>query len=321
MRETAGNEAIVKPQRVGVLINASSGTIQGQGRDRIREALDAAFARHAISPSLEFISGENLQSSAEQALQNVGRGELDAIVIAGGDGSIRTTASVLAGGDIVLGIVPLGTLNHFAKDLDIPLSLDAAVAVIAAGNVRLVDVAEVNGRVFINNSSVGIYPSLILDRERQRRRQGLSKWSATALAALRAIRYFPIRRLSIAAEQDMEPARSPCVFIGNNEYRLTGPTLGSRARLDGGKLCLYIARQQSAAALLWLACRCVLGLLDPKRDLRIAMPRAVTISSHRHRLLVASDGEVEIIRSPLQYRIRPGALRVFAPPAEAAQQN
>jgi diacylglycerol kinase family enzyme len=257
----------VTPRRVVVLINASSGTIQGQGRDRLREALDMAFARYAIAADLEFISGEELRPRTEHAFQRVKQAELDAVVIAGGDGSIRTAASVLAGSGVPLGIVPLGTLNHFVKDLAIPLAVDEAVATIAAGHVRMVDVGEVNGRIFVNNSSIGIYPFLILNRERQRRQLGLSKWPAMIVAALRAIRYFPLRRLSIAAEGATEPARSPCVFIGNNEYRLTGPALGSRARLDEGTLCLYVARQQSAPALLWLACRCVLGLFNPKRDI------------------------------------------------------
>jgi diacylglycerol kinase family enzyme len=91
---------------------------------------------------------------------------------------------VLTGTGVPLGILPLGTLNHFAQDLDIPSDIEGAVDVISAACARQVDVAEVNGHVFINNSSIGIYPFLVLNRERRRRNEGRAKWIATGLAVL-----------------------------------------------------------------------------------------------------------------------------------------
>ena len=91
------------------------------------------------------------------------RGEIDAIVVGGGDGSVRTVAGVLADTGVPLGVLPLGTLNHFAKDLGIPLKVEQAAAAIAAGHTRNVDIAEVNGKTFINNSSIGIYPYMQLN--------------------------------------------------------------------------------------------------------------------------------------------------------------
>jgi diacylglycerol kinase family enzyme len=101
------------------------------------------------------------------------------------------------------------------------------------------------------------------------------------------------------------------VFIGNNAYDLKGSSFGSRERLDGGELCLFVARQQSRLALLWLAVRCVAGLVD-QRDLRTVAVPAVEVSSRRKRLLVALDGEIQSMRTPLHYRIRRAAIRVFA---------
>ncbi|MEA2992038.1 MAG: hypothetical protein QOD40_958 [Alphaproteobacteria bacterium] len=313
---TTADEASLKPHRVSVLLNAFSGKTDGEGRDQLRGALQSAFDKHGISASLEFLSGADLRSAAERAVEKATHGEIDAVIVGGGDGSISTVAGVLAGSGVPLGIIPLGTLNHFAKDLKIPLAMEEAIAVIAAGEARPVDAGEVNGRLFINNSSIGIYPYLVIDREKRMRRAGLPKWPAMILAGLTAFRNFPIHRLSIRGEDWTEPCRSPCLFVGNNKYQLSGTALGSRERLDEGRLCLYIARQQSLWALLWLAFRCVIGLLQP-RDLRIVILPTVDISSHGRRLLVALDGEIEIIRSPLHYRTRPGALRVFAPvPAE-----
>ena len=107
--------------------------------------------------------------------------------------------------------------------------------------------------------------------------------------------------------------RSPCVFIGNNEYCLTGRSTGTRERLDAGELCVYVAKRQSRIALFWLACRSLLGFLDQSRDLRAIKVPEVTITSRTSRLLVALDGEVAMLRPPLRYRARPNALRVFAP--------
>jgi diacylglycerol kinase family enzyme len=246
-------------------------------------------------------------------------GNLDAVVVAGGDGTISTVAGVLIDSGIPLGIVPLGTFNHFAQDAGIPLGLEDAVAVIAAGCRGAVDLAEANGRVFINNSSIGIYPYLVVDRERRRRRAGLPKWLAMLFAVVRTFRYFPLRRLRIRTPDREEAFRSPCVFVGNNVYRIAGPGLGTRDRLDGGELCVRIAKQHSRLALLWLAVRSFLGVLDQQRDLRTFNLPDVEISSRSRKLLVSFDGEVEVLRSPLRYRVRPGALRLCVPSAAGSR--
>jgi diacylglycerol kinase family enzyme len=302
-----------KPSRVAALINAAAGTAERQGADTLRSSLAAAFEGQGISVDLQFVPSDQLKEAAEAARLKASRGEIDAIAVGGGDGTISTVAAVLAGTGIPLAVLPLGTLNHFAKDLGIPGDLDAAVEVIAGANSRAIDVATVNGEVFINNSSIGIYPYMVVDRERRRSLHGQSKWVAMFWAVLRMIRYFPLRRLSICAEGWNEPCRTPCVFVGNNEYCLDASSFGTRERLDAGTLCLYVAKQQSRLALLWLASRSAIGFLDRKRDLRILKARSVDISSHTSRLLVARDGEVSVMRSPLEYRVRPAALHVFVP--------
>jgi diacylglycerol kinase family enzyme len=292
-------------------LNSSSGATAGKKRDELRAELEAVFRKRAIPASFEFVPGSELQAAAEGAVKRATAGEIDAIIVGGGDGTIRTVASAVLGTDIPLGIIPLGTLNHFAKDLKIPLPIDDAVAVISGGVHRSVDVGEVNGEIFINNSSIGIYPYLVLDRDRRRERQGMSKWRAMIMAGLRAFWNLPLRRLRIRAQNWQDACRSPCVFIGNNAYDLKGSSFGSRERLDGGELCLFVARQQSRLALLWLAIRCIAGLVD-QRDLRTVAVPAVEVSSRRKRLLVALDGEIQSMQTPLHYRIRRAAIRVFA---------
>jgi diacylglycerol kinase family enzyme len=272
-----------------------------------------AFARRGATADLNILPGSRIREAAKCALERAAGGEIDAVAVGGGDGTVGAVASVLAGTDMALGVLPLGTLNHFARDLGLPLDLDAAVAVICAAQARAIDVGEVNGQVFINNSSVGLYPYMVLDRERRRSKHGQAKWAAAILAALRTLRYLPVRRLSIRAEGWSEPCRTPCLFVGNNEYSLAGPSLGRREQLDQGALSLYVARRQSRIALLWLALRSALGLVDQGRDLRVLSVRSAEIASRTSRLPVAIDGEVAVLRPPLHYRIRPGALRVFVP--------
>jgi hypothetical protein len=113
------------------------------------------------------IDGPSVVVRALQMLAK--RGEIDAVVVGGGDGSVRTVASVLADTGVPLGVLPLGTLNHFARDLGIPLDVEAAAETIAKGDVRVVDLAKANGEIFINNASIGIYPYLVIARERQGR--------------------------------------------------------------------------------------------------------------------------------------------------------
>lgn len=298
-------------RRVSVLLNSSSGTTAGTARDHLRQTLEEAFRRESIEAELAFLSGPDLKSGAEDALQKARDGKFDAIVAGGGDGTIRTVASVVAGSNVPLGILPLGTLNHFAKDLKLPLSIQEAVAVIAAGATSPVDVGEVNGEIFINNSSIGIYPYLVLLRDRRQRSRPLPKWLATCFAGLEAMRNFPIRRLSIRTPGREETFRSPCVFIGNNPYRFSGSALGGRDSLDRGELGLYVAKPGSRMALLRLALQSILGRIDHQRDLRSLTVASIEIGSRRRQLLVACDGEIQTYPTPLIYKIRPGALRII----------
>jgi diacylglycerol kinase family enzyme len=301
-----------KPLRVAAVVNETAGTVE-RSPDGFRATLAEAFDRHGIAADLEFLPSGQIREAAERARARAERGDIDAVVVGGGDGTINTVAGLIAGTGIPLGILPLGTLNHFAKDLGIPLDLDGAVEVIGGAHARPVDVAEVNGRVFVNNSSVGMYPYMVLDRERRRAQHGQAKWVATVWAVLRTLRYLPRRRLSICAQGWTEPCRTPCLFVGNNEYGLTGASLGKRARLDDGELWLYVARQGSRASLVWLAAKAALGLIDQMRDLRILKVESAEIDARTSRLLVGIDGEVAILRPPLRYRTHQGALRVFAP--------
>lgn len=301
--------------RVIVLLNASAGAANHRGADNLRAELEAAFERLNVVAECDFCSGQELKAQAEKALAQARAGKIDAVVVGGGDGSIRTVASVLAGTDVPLGILPLGTLNHFAKDLGLPHDLEEAARVIAEGAERVVDLAEVNGEVFINNSSVGIYPYIVIDRERRRTNHKLAKWMAMVPAVFRAVRHFPRRRLALSAEGWTRPYRTPCLFVGNNDYGMDLFTLGRRQHLDRGDVSVHVVKQRRPLGLFWMMCRLAFGHASQARDIESFKLKEVEVRSKTSRLPVALDGEVEIMHPPLRYRSRPAALTVIVPAA------
>ncbi|HYK80428.1 MAG TPA: diacylglycerol kinase family protein [Micropepsaceae bacterium] len=304
------------------LLNVLSGSIEGSSGEEMREMVRSALAARGIIGEVEALPGDKLAEAAKRALQKAQRNEIDAVIAGGGDGTIHTVAAALAGTGVKLGILPLGTLNHFAKDLGIPMELEGAVEVIAAAHEVNIDVGEVNGIVFINNSSIGVYPYMVLDRERLRRRRGLRKWTAMGLAGLHMLRVFPVRRLRVQAEGWVDPCRTPCLFVGNNKYTLKLRALGTREKLNGGELWFYIVKHQTRLSLVWFTVLSLLGLADTEHDLRVFGAKHADIGARKRkkRLAVALDGEVVFLRPPLHYRIRAGELRVYAPiPVEPAE--
>jgi diacylglycerol kinase family enzyme len=307
------------PLRLRVLVNAGGGSVLG--RDGLEPELREAFAHHGLDADICLLPGAELEAAAREALDQTGPGRhYDAVVAGGGDGTIGLVAGVMADSGRAFGVLPLGTLNHFAKDLGLPQDIDGAVAVIAARQLRSVDVAEVNGRIFVNNSSIGLYASMVAYRDRQRRRTGWGKWPAMALAFCRVVLRYPVRRVRVTAEGDdgawQRRYRTPLLFVGNNAYEVSLPRPGTRALLDDGKLSMFIVRHHRPWGLLKVAVRVMLGQLRHERDFESHLVTEAEIRSRSAWMRVSVDGEVTPMRPPLRYVIRPGALRVFAPLSE-----
>jgi diacylglycerol kinase family enzyme len=229
---------------------------------------------------------------------------------------VSAVAGALAGAEKPLAILPLGTLNHFARDLAVPADLEAAAGVIAAAAPRRVDVGEVNGRVFVNNSSVGVYPRVVRERERLRRRvgAGLGKWLAMAWASgavLLRLRPLSVRIRWPGGEL---PRRTTFVFVGNNRYDTAVVASQRREALDRGVLGVYVGRERTRLGLVRLGLRAIVRRVDGG-DLDALEVTGLTLESRRPSMWVALDGEVVRLRPPIRYRILPGALRVLAPPA------
>jgi YegS/Rv2252/BmrU family lipid kinase len=274
-------------------------------KNKHRERLAAIFNDSDISLAQ---SGTEVTDLARDAA----RGSYEVIVAAGGDGTVNTVAAEVLASDKTLGVLPLGTLNHFAKDLGIPLDLEAAAQTIVAGHTTKVDVAEVNNRVFLNNSSLGLYPMIVRERVK-RERLGFRKWPAFVWATIQALRRYPFLDVRLRVEGKLVDRTTPFVFIGNNEYAMESFNIGLRDRLDRGVLSVYITDRIGRLRLLGLAVRAFVGRLRDDKDFLALRSNEVKILTPHKRLRVAFDGEIEVMETPLQYRIRQRALRVIVP--------
>lgn len=255
-------------------------------------------------------TGADLPRLAEQAGAAGGL-----VVCGGGDGTIAAVAAALVGKDAVLGVLPMGTLNHFAKDLGIPLELKKAVQTLFTGKVACVDVGEVNGRIFLNNSSIGFYPRIVQERERQQRR-GRGKWLASVHALTHVFQRSRTLQVELAGGHGAHQSYdTPFVFVGNNRYAVAGLEIGTRATPDGGKLWVCTAPSTGRWKLLVLAIEALLGFVRDT-DLAAFETDQTEVRVLRAQVQVATDGEVSLMQTPLHYSIRPGALRVIVPASE-----
>lgn len=291
---------------IAVVLNATSGRgSAAEAAKRLEEIFTTAGQEVRITLAE---GGDEIGAAARRAVEAGCR----TLVAGGGDGTINTAAASVVDRETTLGVLPLGTLNHFAKDLGIPLDLEEAARVILEGVVCRVDAGEVNGRVFLNNSSLGVYPTVVRLRERYQA-TGRGKWIAALWAALIVLRRHSFMAVRIVAEEQTIIRRTPFLFVGNNEYRMAGLQAGSRDTLASGHLAVYVLNAERRRGLLRLTWQVLRQGVDRVKELDLLSVQEATIETKRHRLQVALDGEVVALKSPLQYRIRPAALRVHVP--------
>ncbi|MEO9164261.1 MAG: diacylglycerol kinase family protein [Aquihabitans sp.] len=306
--------------RLHVLINGAAGSVVDA--DQTVADIEAAFAS---------VGGESDVDSVEVTVDVVHPADLadlvtrvwerdrpDAVVIAGGDGTVNAAVAAAVDSEAVLSVLPLGTFNHFAGDLGIPNELTAAAQAIATGSVRTIDVGEVNGRVFVNNSVLGAYPMMVDARERIQDGRGWSKFRALPVAVLHVARNLPVHRFDLTGSGGYTrmKVRTPFIFVGNGLFDNEPGTAMARTSMDDGVLGVSVARVVSR----WGMVRAAVGTLvkgaAQARDLDHVQVAELTVRSSRKSGRVAFDGEVEKMAFPLHYRCRPGALKVLAPAVE-----
>ena len=290
-----------------VIVNKNGGTAAKMG-DALIDELEKAFAQAGATAEVAALDGKQIPEAIEAAAR-FGR-----VIVAGGDGTAASAAQLLAGSDAELGLLPLGTLNHLARDLGIPTDLAQAVAVAANGDPTRIDVGEVNGDVFVNNASIGLYPLMVRKREGLQRAKGWPKWLSSLPAALAVLERLPHHRLRLDWGQGERTIVTPLLFVGNNVYSLDRGEVGKRGSLTDGKLAIYAVAHRRRAALIWFAIRTLVGRAERDLDFEtLGECETLTVSSISGSIEIALDGELKRMDSPLEFHIRAGALTVMTP--------
>lgn len=264
------------------------------------EELRARFKKHDITIDRTMPFSDEIKAKLQAHSK---RGGIIAVV--GGDGTMSSVANVIAGNKAAMMPLPGGTLNHFTKDLGISQDIDEALSQAAKSKPKRIDVARVNGKVFLNNSSIGLYPFAV--HVRSHFEDVLGKWPAAFIGSLRALLRYRLYTVTI----DAETIKTPFIFVGNNDYHLESLESVGRQKLTGGVLSVYVLKTQSAWQLARVLVRFVFGRLKSSPDARLWRTKRVAIQTKGKNIRVTRDGEVEKLTTPLEYVIEPESLLVI----------
>jgi diacylglycerol kinase family enzyme len=291
---------------VHAIINLRAGTAMDGSPDTMRQAVEDAFTAQGHKITVELLPPDAI----EDAVAKAARSDIDVLVVGGGDGTIRTAARHLMGTGKALGILPLGTMNRLAKDLEIPLDIQAAAAYLASATPNAIDVAKVNGSIFLCNSLMGLTLRYTVARARMRGKpatERLPKYLATIREILASQ-----DKISITVDHgnDRLRIRALSVAVTNNGYDENTPWL-RRPKLDGGKLTMYVSKHRSGWGMARALARALLGRWDGDPEMAKFTGSEFVIHAPRRRKRLANDGEISKFETPLRYEICPGALRVL----------
>lgn len=278
--------------------------------EKAREALDAA------GYELEAVEPKEIESRIKTAIEQGAK----RILVAGGDGTIGSAAALVAKTNIELAILPGGTLNHFAKDHNIPTDLGKAAAVAGEPLVIGADVGYVGDSIFLNTSSIGAYVTFVRDRERLEKYVGYTL--ASAAAFIRTL--FELRTFTVTLEVEgaKKSYRSSLVFIGVGERELKLPALGSRVKNGKRGLQVMIVRGRKRARLFSIAMAAIArGTREARKlpEFDSFVVDSCRIDLNRPLTTIGLDGELKRMQTPLDYRIERDALRLVVAPPEQAE--
>jgi diacylglycerol kinase family enzyme len=298
-------------KRVLVVLNAKAGTLEAsEGRDEAGR-LRRRFAAHGVEADVREVEGPKLPDAAREARES---GVYDLIVAGGGDGTLNAVGSQLVGSETPFAVLPLGTLNHLAKELEMPTELEAAVDALVAGRTVPFNVGEVNGRAFLLFSAIGLYSDVVWHRDAQRRALGRKKWPAMAVAYWKMIWRWPLMRVRVRVTGRPAFYRlTPAAYVSVSDYQLrlmglTESSCGGRAALN-----IYLAAKKNRRGMVWLMIKAVLRMLRRRKDFEMLCAGEVELSTRRQHIRVGVDGEVFQMETPLRFRLVEGGLRMRVP--------
>ena len=294
-----------------VFINDAAGSVS-EPEQQVREITEA-FGAVGVDATVDNIEPERLPEVMRAAWKH----GVDAVVVAGGDGTISGAAEVAVADDMVLGVLPMGTFNHFAKDLGMTPDLAAAVRFLAEAEVVPVDVGEVNGKIFVNNASIGVYPAMVTERNDLRERRGWGKVRAAPVAIVRTLRRLPVHHLQLVVDGSPPVTiDTPFLFVGNGLFDERGERVGQRTSLTDHRLGVYVIATTSRWRLVANAVTTRFGGIGAAAQTERRAGETLILRTEEPTLAIALDGEPTDLCPPLTFRSLAGALRVLALPGQ-----
>ncbi|WP_353474071.1 diacylglycerol kinase family protein [Salipiger sp. H15] len=304
-------------RKICVILNEQSGDHPDtQSR---RQRLTELFAENGLEAELIGLTPDT--PILETARKAAGNG-CAMIVAAGGDGTIGAVAAAAHEAGVPMGVIPQGTFNYFARGLEIPEEPEGAVRILATGRLREISLGEVNGEVFLNNASLGIYPLILRTREGVYQRWGRSRLAAywSVVLALAGFRH-PLR-LQAEVDGRKTEIRTPLAFVANSAYQLEQFNLDGAGAIREGEFVLFTSKGSSRWDLVRASLRLAMGKAQKGEEFGMVTGRDITLRTSRPQALVARDGEKELMQTPIRFRHRDEPLRVMvrAEPEPAEQE-
>ncbi len=298
--------------KIHVIVNARAGTVLDWEAQPLRQEIVSAFKAAGHDVAVHMIAPDELKDAIAKALAQ----GCDAVVIGGGDGTVRAAAELLIGTGIPLGILPLGTMNRLARDLKIPLTVAEAAAALAGGETASIDVGDVNGRIFLNNSIFGVSTLYSEYRQSLRGKPTMQRMRGYVRAVKEILQ--SRRRMEIDVDDGHKPVRLRILSmaVSNNRYANRPSLTLAKDGLHHGVLAAYISKHPSGWGMARAVIRAMLGRLKSDPDVVHLEGRRFDVLTRRSTLRLANDGELETVELPLRYTIRPGALTVMVPATE-----
>lgn len=295
-----------------VLSNPRSGTaLRNPG------AVEKAMAVFGPRAELRAFSGD----PADEARRAI-RDGFRIIVAAGGDGTVAGVAHALAGTDVALAVLAMGTFNYFARGLGMPEDPEAAAHAILDGAPHDIAVGTLNGRVFLNNVSIGLYPAILEEREAAYARYGRYRILAHIASLKTILRFQRPHRMELLQDETKHRIRTPMLFVARSAYQLDQFGLEGAQAISDDRFVLFLAHQQTRLGFLRLAWKLVRRRVDHGRDVLVSTPQKLAVSiPGRRRMSVALDGEKLKMRLPLRIEIADHQLQVILPPTNPAAER
>lgn len=295
--------------KIGAVINNSSDTLSPEKTKKRLEQIKKQLKTRLSERYLSIVPGPQIEQEIERMIDK----GIDVLVIGGGDGTVGTAAQRLANTDLALAVLPLGTRNNFARDAGIPLDPVDAILLLDQMNVEKVDLGKVNEHIFINNTSLGLYPDIVKERELKTEKHGWSKWRAQIIATLKVMRRLPRMWVKVEGEEVRKRQFTPFLFVGNNEYGGMANSDFSRASISNGKLWLCMAQSSDFRTLLLMAWQITIKGVREAENLETKLLTELTVKPWKRKVKVAIDGEYHKLYTPLRFTILKKSLRLVIP--------